>query len=64
MLVIFPSLAGMSLTKLFLAGNNLIIPGQGKFGDIPAGDGKIFNIFYSDMLLLLEVVSALKPHVH
>jgi hypothetical protein len=27
---LFPS--GMSLTKLFLAGNNLIIPGQGEFG--------------------------------
>jgi hypothetical protein len=24
--------AGMSLTKLSLAGNNLIIPGQGEFG--------------------------------
>jgi hypothetical protein len=29
---VFPSLAGMSLTKLSLAGNNLIIPGQGEFG--------------------------------
>jgi hypothetical protein len=29
---VFPSPAGMSLTKLFLAGNNLIIPGQGEFG--------------------------------
>jgi hypothetical protein len=28
----FPSPAGMSLTKLSLAGNNLNIPGQGKFG--------------------------------
>jgi hypothetical protein len=28
----FPSLAGMSLAKLSLAGNNLIIPGQGEFG--------------------------------
>jgi hypothetical protein len=34
----------MSLTKLSLVGNNLIIPGQGEFGysDIPAGVGKIF----------------------
>jgi hypothetical protein len=31
-LTIFPSLAGMSLTKLSLAGKNLIIPGQGEFG--------------------------------
>ncbi len=35
----------MSLTKLFLAGKNFIIPGQGEFGDIPAGDGKITNLF-------------------
>ncbi len=30
-LPVFPSPAGMSLTKLALAGNNLIIPGQGEF---------------------------------
>jgi hypothetical protein len=30
--MIFPSPAEMSLTKLSLAGNNLIIPGQGEFG--------------------------------
>ncbi len=29
---IFPFPAGMSLTKLSLDGNNLIIPGQGEFG--------------------------------
>jgi hypothetical protein len=48
-LAVFPSLAGMSLTKLSLAGTNLIIPGQGEFGisDIPAGDGKTCNLFYS-----------------
>jgi hypothetical protein len=34
----------MSLTKLSLAGNNLIIPGQREF-DIPAGDGKTANLF-------------------
>jgi hypothetical protein len=28
----FPSPAGMSLIKLSMAGNNLIIPGQGEFG--------------------------------
>jgi hypothetical protein len=28
----FPSQAGVSLTKLSLAGNNLIVPGQGEFG--------------------------------
>jgi hypothetical protein len=31
-LVIFPSPAGMSLTKVTLAGNNFIIPGKGEFG--------------------------------
>ncbi len=47
MLTIFPYPAGMSLTKLSLAGNNLIIPDHGEFGisDIPAGDGKIANLF-------------------
>jgi hypothetical protein len=28
----FPSPAGMSLTKLSLAGNKVIVPGQGDFG--------------------------------
>jgi hypothetical protein len=32
MLAISPSPAGLSLTKLSLAGKNLIIPGQGEFG--------------------------------
>jgi hypothetical protein len=31
-LAIFPSPARMSLTKLSLAGKNVIIPGQGEFG--------------------------------
>jgi hypothetical protein len=31
-LSIFPSQAGMSLTKQSLAGNNFIIPGQEEFG--------------------------------
>ncbi len=37
----------MSLTKLSLAGTILIITGHGEFGysDIPAGDGKIANLF-------------------
>jgi hypothetical protein len=40
----------MSLTKLSLAGNNLIIPRQGdfrEFSDIPAGNGKPLSFFYS-----------------
>ncbi len=40
----------MSLTKLFLAGNNLIIPGQCLVRDIPAGDGKIANLFVQFMV--------------
>jgi hypothetical protein len=50
MLLIFPYLAGISLTKLSLVGNNLINPDQGEFtvgSDIPAGDGKIVTFFYS-----------------
>jgi hypothetical protein len=30
--IVFPPPAGMSLTKLSLARNNLILPGQGEFG--------------------------------
>ncbi len=47
-LAVFPSPAGMSLTKLSLAGNNLIIPTQGEFGKWHPGWGrKTANIFYS-----------------
>jgi hypothetical protein len=48
---IFLSPAGMSLTKLFLAGNNIIFLRQGEFpvGDIFAGDGKIANPFLQCM---------------
>jgi hypothetical protein len=39
----------MSLTKLSLGGNNLVIPAQGEFGslvsDIPAGEGKMAYLF-------------------
>jgi hypothetical protein len=42
-LAIYPSPAGMSLTKLSLAGNSLIIPGQGEFGK--SGNGKTANLF-------------------
>jgi hypothetical protein len=41
----------MSLTKLSLAGNNLIFLGQGEFGDIPAVDEKIVNLFLQCMSL-------------
>ncbi len=32
MMMSFPSPAAMSLTKLYLAGNGLILPGHGVFG--------------------------------
>jgi hypothetical protein len=37
----------MSLTKLTLAGNNLINPGQGEFGFSRLGTGKSQTFFYS-----------------
>ncbi len=48
-LAIFKSPAGMSLTNLSLAGNDLIIPSQEEYmvSDIPAGNGKIASLFYS-----------------
>ncbi len=36
----FPDPAGMSLTKISLAVNNLIIPGQGEFGKWHLGWGR------------------------
>jgi hypothetical protein len=44
----FSAPAGMSLTKLSLAGNNLIIPGRESLVSvIPAGNGKPLTFFYS-----------------
>ncbi len=45
----FPSPAGMSLTKLFLVGNNLIIPGQGEFWLVTSclGLGNKLTFFHS-----------------
>jgi hypothetical protein len=52
----------MSLTKLSLARNNLLIPGQGEFGsDIPQGDGKIANFFYSAEALIFKSRIAISP---
>jgi hypothetical protein len=47
---IFPSPAGMSLTKLFLGGNNDVIyklfpPRESLVSVIPAGDGNIEKLF-------------------
>ncbi len=45
-LMIYPSLAGMSLTKLSLGGNNSIfLSRESLVSDIPAGDGKMVNLF-------------------
>ncbi len=54
-LAIFPSLAKMSLTKLSLAENNLIIPGQGEFGysDILTGTGKSLTFFWQCSVLYI-----------
>ncbi len=50
-LTIFPSPAGMSLTKLSLAGNDIIILGPGSLvSDIPVGDGDIANHILQCML--------------
>ncbi len=48
-LAVFTYPAGMSLTKLSLAGNNCIFSGQCKVvSDIPPGDGETANLsFYS-----------------
>jgi hypothetical protein len=42
---IFPSPAGMSLTKLSLVGKNSFPTREGLVSDIPAGAGKIANLF-------------------
>jgi hypothetical protein len=48
--LILPSPAGMSITKLFLGGNNDVIyklfpPRESLVSDIPAGDGNIEKLF-------------------
>jgi hypothetical protein len=50
---IFPSPAWMSLTKLSLAGKKSIIPGavESLVSDIPAGEGKIANLFLQCVML-------------
>jgi hypothetical protein len=45
----------MSLTEPSLAGKNLFIPGRESLvSDIPAGDGKTANNFYSVPILTRE----------
>jgi hypothetical protein len=47
-IIVFPVPAGMSLTKLSLAGIIKLFSARESFvSDIPAGDGKNYNIFYS-----------------
>ncbi len=52
-LSIFPSPAWMPLTKLSLAGNNLNFPSsESLVSDIPAGDGKIIDLFLQCTVLV------------
>jgi hypothetical protein len=53
----------MSITKLSLAGNSKIIPGQGEFGQcIPAEEGKIANFFVTVLVVLkLPSQTSLSP---
>jgi hypothetical protein len=54
-LPIFPSPAGMPLTKLSLAGNNLFLPAmESLVGDIPDGDGKNYSVGLQDHMGLVE----------
>ncbi len=55
---IFPSPAGMSLTKLSLGGNydviyKLFLPRESFLNDIPAGDGNIEKLFYGEEIILI-----------
>ncbi len=61
----FPVPSGMSLTKLFLAVKNIkLLPGRESLvSDIPAGDGKIDNLFYSVReVMSYSLVHRLRPH--
>jgi hypothetical protein len=64
-LSIFLSPAGVSLTKLSMAGNNY--SGQGEFGkcDIPAVDGKTANLFLQCMFSPFSFIRGLSwpPYV-
>jgi hypothetical protein len=54
----------MSLTKLFLARNNLIIPGQKEMvSDIPAGNGKIIKLFYSVQYIIAANVRSVPANL-
>jgi hypothetical protein len=54
--IVFPVPSRDVKTKLSLARNYKIIPGQGSLvSDIPAGDGKNDNLFYSVGSLILTI---------
>ncbi len=80
MLMIFPSPAGMSLTKLSLGGNcdviyKLFPSRESLVSDIPAGDGKMANLFlqctailvlrevFGSASVILKVTNALRLHI-
>jgi hypothetical protein len=60
----FPSPAGMSLTKLPLGRNNSVMTSlfPPKFGsDIPAGDGKLANFFFTVYAKLMGCLNLFFP---
>jgi hypothetical protein len=56
--MIFPSPAGMSLTKFSpCLGEIKLFPARGSFiSDIPSGDRKIVNLFYSELHVLIVLI--------
>jgi hypothetical protein len=60
-LTVFLSPAGMSLTKLSLVGNNLIIPSQEEFGKRHPGWGG--DLFYSEVLSEGSLKDVLNPEL-
>ncbi len=65
MLMIFPSPAGMSLTKLSQGGNYDVIyklfpSRESLVSDIPAGDGKMANLFLQCTVKIIATKSGTK----
>ncbi len=60
LLLIFPSPGGVSLTKLLLAGNNKIFPGQGEFGQWHPGSGRENRETFLQCTSLLLAINGLE----
>jgi hypothetical protein len=57
-LATIPSSAGMSLTKLTLGGNHLIIPASGEFGKWhPGWDESVAKLFFTVYLYPVQILS-------